>query len=201
MVEPLAVSWHATDNANVQPADSVLILGGGPIGIALLLILKAKGVSNIIVSEVAAGRKKLAQQFGATHVFDPTQEDVAARCRELCENQGVHIVFDAAGVQSGLDTAIEAVRVKGTIVNIAMWGKDPTMRVNAMIMKEITFKTSAIYVQGDFQKVIDSLSNGNIKAADMITKRVEMNQVNEAFKALVEDKENQVKVLIRVGGG
>ncbi|KAF2673289.1 GroES-like protein [Microthyrium microscopicum] len=202
MVEPLAVAWHSTDVANVRPSDSVLILGGGPIGIAVLLCLKAKGISNIIVSEVAAGRKKLATQFGATHVLDPTEDDVAARCRQICDNEGVHVVIDAAGVQSGLDTAIEACRVRATIVNIALWGKSPTVAVNTMIYKEITYKGSAIYVQGDFQQVLDALGNGKIaNAKDMITKKIEMSEVDEGFRLLVEDKANQVKILIRVAGG
>jgi threonine dehydrogenase-like Zn-dependent dehydrogenase len=113
LVEPLAVAWHAVKMGDVSPDESVLVLGAGPIGLAVILSLKARGVDKIIVSEVAERRKQFAKELGAKHILDPTKDDIPARCRELCEGQGVHKVFDAAGVQAGLDSAIDAVRARG----------------------------------------------------------------------------------------
>jgi threonine dehydrogenase-like Zn-dependent dehydrogenase len=185
---------------NVKPSDSVLVLGGGPIGLAVLLVLKARGVSKIFVSEVASKRKQFAKSFGATHVLDPTIDDIPAKCRELCEGQGVHVVFDAAGVQAGLDAAIDAVRARGTIVNIAVWEKKPYIDVNKLVFKERTYLGIATYVDGDFQAVLKALSDGSIKPHEMITKRIALDEVEtEGFKALIDDKANQVKILVRVG--
>jgi threonine dehydrogenase-like Zn-dependent dehydrogenase len=202
MVEPLAVAWHAIDMGNVQPSDYVLVLGAGPIGLALILCMKARGISNIIVSEVAAGRKKFAERFGATHILDPSKEDTVKRCLELCDDVGVHVAFDTAGVQAGLDTAINAVRARGTIVNIAVWGSKPTIDVNKLWLKERTYRGIATYVAGDFQAVMDALSDGRIQPREMITKRIELDEVeSEGFKTLIEDKANQVKILVKVAGG
>lgn len=79
--------------------DCVLILGGGPIGLAVIQALKAKRAGKIIVSEVAQRRKEFAKQFGAHYVLDPTKDDIVARVRALCDGRGAHIAFDAAGVQ------------------------------------------------------------------------------------------------------
>ena len=102
-----------------KEGDAVLILGGGPIGIAVILALQAKGASKIIVSEPSKRRQEYAKKFGAHYVIDPTKEDVVKRCRELCDQQGVHVAYDCAGVQVGLDQAVHATRARGTIVNIA----------------------------------------------------------------------------------
>lgn len=201
LVEPLAVAWHAVNMSGFQKGDSVLILGGGPIGLAVIQSLVAKGADKIIISEVATRRKQFAEEFGAHYVLDPTEDDIVQRCRDLCEDQGVHIVFDAAGVQAGLDQAVEAVRARGTIVNIAVWEKPCTLDVNKLVFKERKYMGIATYVNGDFQEVMDAISDGRMKPESMITKKIKLNEVeSEGFHTLINDKANQVKVLVEVGG-
>jgi 2-desacetyl-2-hydroxyethyl bacteriochlorophyllide A dehydrogenase len=202
LVEPLAVAWHAVKMGEVSKDESVLVLGGGPIGLAVVLTLKARGVSKIIVSEVAERRKQFARELGAQYVLDPTKDDIPARCRELCEDQGVHKVFDAAGVQAGLDSAIEAVRARGTIINIAVWEKPCTVDVNKLVFKERKYLGIATYVLGDFEEVMSALSDGSLNPGSFITKKIKLNEVeSEGFHTLIHDKANQVKVLVEVGGG
>lgn len=185
-----------------KKGDSVLILGGGPIGLAVILALKARGADKIIVSEVAERRKQFAKELGASYVLDPTKDQVAKRCQELCEDQGVNIAFDAAGVQAGLDQAVEAVRARGTIVNIAVWEKPPSIDVNKLVFKERKYLGIATYVNGDFQAVMDAISEGRMNPESLITKKIKLDAVEEqGFNTLIHDKANQVKVLVENGGG
>lgn len=180
-----------------------MILGGGPIGLSVIQALKARGKdTKIIVSEVSNRRKEYAKQFGADHILDPTKDDIVKRCRELCDNQGVHVVFDAAGVQAGLDQAVHAVRARGTVVNIAVWEKPCTIDPNVLVFKERKYLGIATYVKGDFQHVIDAISEGRMKPDEMITKRIKLDKVQEeGFQTLIKDKDNQVKILVEVAGG
>ena len=114
------MAWHAVKSSPFKKGDSVVILGGGPIGLAVIQTLVAKGAEKIIVSEVASRRREYAKHFGAHHVLNPVEEDVVARACELCDGLGVNVAFDAAGVQAGLDQAIQAVRARGTLGNIAI---------------------------------------------------------------------------------
>lgn len=139
-----------------KTGDSVLILGGGPIGISVILALKARGAEKIIVSEVSRRRQEFATKFGAHYTLDPTKEDVVKRCRELCDGQGVHVVFDCAGVQAGLDAGIHSLRARGTLVNIAIWEKGCTIVPNDLTFKERKYMGIATYQIGDFQEVIVS---------------------------------------------
>lgn len=134
-MEPLSVGWHAVDVSPFKEGDTVLILGGGPIGLAVIHALKARGADKIIVSEVAPRRKEFATQFGAHYVLDPTKDDVVARVKEICGGVGVNVAFDAAGVQAGLDTAILAIRARGTLVNIAIWEKTATLIPNQLVFR------------------------------------------------------------------
>ncbi|KAF2839683.1 GroES-like protein [Patellaria atrata CBS 101060] len=201
LVEPLAVAWHAVKISPFKAGDAVLILGGGPIGLSVIQTLKAKGAEKIIVSEVSPRRKEFAEQFGAHYVLDPTKEDIVARCRGLCEGQGVHVAYDCAGVQAGLNQAVHSVRARGTIVNIAIWEKECTIVPNDLVFKERKWMGVATYVKGDFQDVIDAISKGTIVPDDMITKKIELDEVVlEGFEALIKDKDNQVKILVKVSG-
>lgn len=160
LVEPLAVGWHAVNISPYKPGDSVLILGGGPIGLAVIQALKARGAEKIIVSEVAPKRRDFAKQFGAHYVLDPTKDDIVAKVRELCDGQGANVAFDAAGVQAGLNQAVMAIRARGTLVNIAVWEKAATLHPNDLVFKERSYMGVATYVKGDFQDVIDAIASG-----------------------------------------
>lgn len=99
LVEPLAVAWHATTAApKMGPDTNALVIGGGPIGLAMILCLKAQGVKTILVSEVASSRQRFAQNFGATRVIDPSKETVNDVIREMTAQKGVDVAFDCAGV-------------------------------------------------------------------------------------------------------
>lgn len=116
LVEPLSVGWHAVGQSPLKKDSTVLILGGGPIGIAVIHALKAKGCGEIIVSEIAAERKKFAKHFGADSIVDPSQEDVVKYVQDKTGGEGVDIVFDCAGVVQGLAAACKAIKVNGTVV-------------------------------------------------------------------------------------
>lgn len=147
-------------------------------------------------------RKQYAKDFGAHHVLDPSQEDVVKRCRELTGGSGVHIAFDAAGVQQGLDSAVAAIRARGTLVNIAIWPVRASLWPNDFCFRERKYMGVATYVKGDFEEVIKAIADGRLdRCKDMITKKVEMEDVLEGgFKTLIHDKDNQVKILVKGSG-
>ncbi|KAH7122254.1 sorbitol dehydrogenase [Dendryphion nanum] len=202
LVEPLSVGWHAAKLSGFKKGDAVLILGGGPIGISVILALKARGADKIILSEVSRRRREFAKKFGADFVLNPLEDDVVQRCRDLCDGQGVHIVFDCAGVQSGLDQGVHATRARGKIMNVAIWEKACSIVPNDLTFKERSYIGVATFQIGDFQEVINAISSGDMKPHEMITQRIKLTEVEEkGFKSLINDKDNQVKILVEVGGG
>lgn len=160
LVEPLSVVWHSIDVSPFKKGDAVLVLGGGPIGLAVIQCLRARGAEKIIASEVAPGRREFAKRFGAHYTLDPTSDDVVARVREICGGVGADVAFDAAGVQVGLDQALKAIRAQGTIVNIAVWNKPAQLQMNDMVFREKKYIGVTTFVPGDFRHVLDAISSG-----------------------------------------
>lgn len=127
VIEPLAVVHHAVKQAGISDwkGKNVLVLGGGPIGFALLIVLKAHGADKIVVSEPAKMRREQVAEF-ATAVINPIEEHVGDRCRELTNGNGADVVFDCAGVPVGLEAGFDAIRFEGLYVNVAVWEVRPT---------------------------------------------------------------------------
>ena len=160
LVEPMAVAWHAVKLSGFNPGDDALVLGAGPIGLAIVEVLRGQGAGQIVVSEVAAKRREFASRFGATAVLDPTNTNIGNRCREICAGSGAQVVFDCAGVQSTLDAALAASKPRGVIVNLALWSTPAVVSPNFFMQNERTYKGSATYDKTDFVEVIDAISTG-----------------------------------------
>ncbi|GAD93333.1 alcohol dehydrogenase [Paecilomyces variotii No. 5] len=201
LIEPLAVAWHAVNLSPFKMGDSVFIIGGGPIGIGIVQVLKLQGAKHIIVAEVTDSRKAFAQEFGATHVLDPREVDVPSKVKELTDDIGADVVFDAAGVEGALNSAIPACRTHGTIVNVAVWEKRPHLDVNELMYKEIKYTGAALYDESAFTNVIQAFCYGQLKPEKMITAKVKLDEVDEkGFQALLKDRDHHCKIVVDVQG-
>lgn len=201
LVEPLSVAWHATEAAKgaLGQDSTVLVLGGGPIGLAVVQCLAAKKVRKIIMSEVAAQRQKFAREFGAHHVLDPKTYDLVAMSKQLSGGDGPDVVFDCAGVPASLNTACMAVKARGTVVNVAIWEKEVPFQPNMLTFKEGSYTAVLGYQRKDFEAVIEHLANGSLKPHRMITGRIQLEDlVEKGFMPLINEKEKNVKILVEI---
>ncbi|KAF2727871.1 GroES-like protein [Polyplosphaeria fusca] len=201
LVEPLSVAWHAISVSGCTSTQGakVFVLGGGPIGLAVVQCLRALGTELVILSEVSASRQRFGSEFGAHHVLDPTSCDVVARCRELSGGAGADVVFDCAGVPASLAAACQAVRARGTIVNVAIWEKEVGFQPNELVFREARYTAALGYKREDFEAVIKRLDDGSLKPEKMITSKIKLEDVVEkGIKALIKDKESHVKILVEM---
>ncbi|KAI1370155.1 GroES-like protein [Hypoxylon crocopeplum] len=199
MVEPLAVAWHAIDQTGIKPGGSALVMGAGPVGLAIVQCLKARQVKRIIVVEIVPERKNFASRLGATAVIDPKEQDVVAMCKELCDSQGPDAAFDCAGVAPTMKSACLAIRHRGVVVNVALNEKEVPFQFNDLMFGEKRICSSVSYSIADFRNVIEALGNGLIDVKDMITRKITMDRVVEdGILALMHEKDKHMKILVDV---
>lgn len=202
LVEPLSVAYHAVDASPIKqmsPAKaSVLVLGGGPIGLAVVQCLRALGTNTIILSEVARQRQVFAKEMGAHHILDPSKDDVVASCQELSNGKGgVDIAFDCAGLAVTLKTGCHAIKSRGTLVNVAIWEKEVPFNPNWLVFREGTYSATLGYQSKDYRAVIEALEDGRMKPEAMITRRIKLEDlVEEGIKKLLTEKDKHVKILV-----
>ncbi|KXL45252.1 MAG: hypothetical protein FE78DRAFT_148583, partial [Acidomyces sp. 'richmondensis'] len=202
LVEPLAVAWHAVEASPLAEITEpkCVIFGGGPIGLAVVQVLKARGARLVICVEIAQKRQEHARDFGADHVIDPTKQDVVSTCLELCGGfTPPDIAIDCAGVPASLETACKVIKSRGTVINVAIWEKSVPFNPNWLVFREANYKAVLGYQKKDFQGVIEALGDGRIKPARMITSRIKMDQlVDKGYWALIREKDKHVKILVDV---
>ncbi|OOQ88087.1 (R,R)-butanediol dehydrogenase [Penicillium brasilianum] len=198
LVEPLSVAWHAVNRSPLHNGDTALVVGAGPIGLAIVQVLRAREINTIIVVEVSKRRREFAATFGASHVLDPTEVDAVAEVRAITGDfKGASVAFESSGVQAGLDTAMAGTRVRGTTVILSLWEKKPVLDAFAVVLGEKHIAGAVVYDEGDFEGVIGAIESGKIQPRTMITSTIPMEEIVEkGFKALIHEKDQHIKILV-----
>jgi threonine dehydrogenase-like Zn-dependent dehydrogenase len=143
-----------------------LVIGAGPIGLAIVQALKAHGIETIVVADTNPAKKPYVYRAGAHHFVESMKENVIQSCVRLVPGHaGVHIAFDTAGKQATLDQCVGALRVGGTVVNVAIWGGPASVMPNAFTLGEKRYAGSAVYVDRDFDEVISAITTSKLSRA------------------------------------
>ncbi|KAJ5855250.1 hypothetical protein N7455_009198 [Penicillium solitum] len=203
LLEPLAVAWHSIRLSGFGKNQTALVLGAGPIGLAIVMLLRFWGAKTIIVSEMTSSRKKMAKKFGADIVVDPSERNHASAdpVRSAVQDvnpDGVDVAFEAIGIQATLDAAIASIRPGGTVFNVAIHEKPLHLNLNDLTFFEKKLIGGICYTTEDFAEVIRALESGSIPAQEMITSIVPLEKVVQmGFLELINNKAAHVKILIQ----
>jgi len=185
LVEPLAVGLHAVERAQIQPKDRVLVIGAGPVGIAVTLWARHLGARELVVRDPVAARRAAALTFGATAVVDPADD----------KDGGYDAVFECVGSPGMIGTSVSAAAVHGRVIVVGVCTKpDPFVPILAMV-KELAMNFVIYYRRGDYSYVVDMLRQGRIDPAPLITDHVDLDAFPAAFEAL-KTPSTQCKVLV-----
>ena len=105
MTEPMAVGLHAVAKSGIAKGDAALVLGCGPVGLAVIAALKLAGIEPIVASDFSPVRRAFATRLGAHEVVDPKQEEAIAAWQRVAPNAPL-VIFEAVGVPGMLDRAM-----------------------------------------------------------------------------------------------
>jgi len=193
LIEPLCVGLHAVDMAKMERGATVLVIGAGPVGLAVMLWARFLGARHVIVSERAETRKATAARFGATDAIDPNQS-LTAQVIAIA-GKGPDIIFECVGAPGMINgVMMDAPRGAKIVVAGVCQQMDQILPIMG-IVKELTLQFVLGYRPADFDYVIEMIAKDRVEAKHMITDRVTLDQLPDAFEALREPT-TQCKVMV-----
>jgi len=211
LAEPMAVGRHAVARAGLEGGEVLLVVGCGPIGLAVIAALRQQGWGPVIAADFSPRRRALAEQMGADVVVDPGQvspfdtwQDVAwpdgvDRFDPLLRLQGVSpdpgVVFECVGVPGVLQQVIDGAMRRTRIVVVGVCMEPDTIQPLTGIGKEIEVRFVLGYEPDEFAGTLDAIVQGTLDVEPLVTGQVGIDGVPEAFAALA-DPERHAKIVV-----
>lgn len=193
IIEPLAVALHGVVMAGMKPGDNVLILGAGPIGLAVAFWARRHGAGKVVVQDIASYQQDRALDMGATGFVVDLVDPVGAAERAL--GGKADVVFECVGIPGMIAQAVSQVRNRGTILLLGLCTRPDTFNSFAMLSKEVRLITSAFFTLGEYQTALDALDAGACEPRLLVTGTIALDDTPARFEAL-RRRTNDCKVLI-----
>ena len=183
LTEPLAVGAHAVRMAGNLLGARVLVIGGGPIGLATLLFARAAGARHVVVSELDATRRARATALGATAAIDPVAEPPGAAFARI-SGAAPDVVFECVGIPGMLRQCIDTAPLHGRVVVVGACRQEDAFVPRVALRKELMLQFVLGYTRDEFALVLDMLASGRIDAAPLITDVVGLDALPGMFESL-----------------
>ena len=188
LTEPMAVGLHAVNKSNIAPDEKALVLGCGPIGIAIIAALRARGVETIVAADFSPKRRELAGAIGAHRTLDAAQGSPF-------DNVKPAVVFEAVGVPGIIDDLVRRARPGTRLIIAGVCMQPDTVHPFFAIAKEINVQFVLAYTPDEFADSLRALADGEIDVTPVITGEVGLDGVGQAFDDLA-DPERHCKILV-----
>ena len=194
LTEPMAVGLHGVNRSGIAQGQGALVLGCGPVGLAIIAALKVKGIEPIVAADFSPARREMALTMGAHDAVDPREEPSFEAWGRVGGSKSL-VVYEAIGVPGIINDILKWAppRTQVTVVGVCM--EQDTITPFFGIGKEIDLNFSIGYDPMEFAGSLRSIAEGEIDVRPMITSEVGLDGVPGAFEAL-GDPEKDCKILV-----
>lgn len=164
---------------NVQPGDTVVIVGAGPVGLCATLTAPLHGPSQIISIDLDDGRLQLAQKVGATRVINPSRQNVQEEIARLT-GLGVDVAIEAVGVPQTFEMCTEIIRPGGRVANIGVHGHPVPLHLERLWDKDVTITTQKLITK-TLPMLLRLIQMGKLDPSPLATHTFSFEQFPQAF--------------------
>ena len=200
LLEPLSVGVHACQRAGVKLGSKVLVCGAGSIGLSCLLVAKACGASEVIVTDLDEHRLHTAKKLGATYTLKVTTKNSRASARQIVDTLGCNPdkSIECSGAGSSLATAIYATLSGGVLVLVGIGAPEVKLPIVDASVREVDIRGIARYANC-YPTALEMVASGNVNVSPLITHTYKLEESLQAFERAKTREGNAIKVIIRCG--
>jgi 2-desacetyl-2-hydroxyethyl bacteriochlorophyllide A dehydrogenase len=195
LTEPTAVAVRMIRRAGVQVGDTVLVLGGGPIGFLAASMARAAGAGRVVISELSSPRIDFCRSAGF-EVIDASATDPAEAFRASTDGEGADVVVEAVGHPSTIGVMLEAVRTGGTVLAGGVYTGEPPTALRQVMFKELRLVGSLAYESREVRAALGLLARGALPVDGLVTRIVPLERAVEDGFAALERSRGEMKVLL-----
>jgi threonine dehydrogenase-like Zn-dependent dehydrogenase len=197
LTEPLAVGVHAVNKSRIDSGDAAIVLGCGPVGLAVIASLASRGIGPIVAADFSPARRRLAEHFGAHVVVDPSEQSAIAAWRRA-DGQRPLVIFEAVGVPGMIDQAMRVAPRDTRIVVVGVCMQQDHMQPMIGILRELSVQFVLGYTPEEFAATLDVIAAGALDLDPLVTGTVGVDDVPQAFVDLA-NPEAHAKILVEPG--
>src|SRR5436309_10051654 len=131
-------------NGRVEPGDTVVVVGAGPIGLATIMTAKLHTPGRIVAIDLADARLEKAREFGADVTINSAREDAVAKVMELTGGLGADVAIEAVGVPETFELCTELIRPGGRVANVGVHGHSATLHLEKLWIRDVLITTGLV---------------------------------------------------------
>ena len=197
LLEPIAVGLNTVDRLRILLGETVLVLGQGPIRLALTRLCALSGAGPKLVTDAREAPFPVARGYGATETIDVTRSDAVHEVLALTGGQGADVVIETSGFPASSAIVLDCVRKEGKVAHIG-WANDlPPLPVIPIMAKTLTvFGVGGNGGRGQYERSLELVRSGRIDLAPMVTHRFSLDDIADAFEVTASKSGGAIKVVV-----
>jgi threonine dehydrogenase-like Zn-dependent dehydrogenase len=198
MRDILGVAVHAVGRAEIPPDATVLCIGGGPAGLCIAQVARARGAARVLISDPSPLARQIIGRYDGLTAFDPTAESLTDGLRRTTGQTMCHAIFDTVGSAETFGAALPLLAPAGTYVNLAVQDLAVPLNLHGLgSERRITASSNAFY--RDEREAHRLIEAGAVDVRSMITHRLPLESYAEAFDLLMRASREAYKVVFEMG--
>ena len=182
LVEPVAVAHHDVVRASLSAGEHALVVGGGPIGVLIAVVARARGAEVLLV-EPDSYRRTVVAGLGVD-ALDPGSEDLPGRLAAWSAGAGAAVTFEVSGTQPGLDLAVAALGARGRLVAVGIHAEPRQVDMKRVFWKELQLLGARVYERTDFTAAVELLEQGAVPVDALVSRVDALADAPAAFENL-----------------
>jgi L-iditol 2-dehydrogenase len=195
MVDTASIALHSVKRPGINPGDTVVVVGAGPMGLLTADCAVALGAAEVIVTGSGERLAKAAALGFAT--IDYRAEDPVAAVRARSEGKGAHVAIDTGGTTSSIRQAVDVLRKGGRVAFTGV----PTEGDTALPMQKIVLEEIDLFGvranRNTMEEVIPLITSGRVRVAPLVTHTFALEQYGQALHTFAERIDGALKVLVQ----